>query len=202
MPDDRTKVDERHRIEVSMNENTSELTLLHTIMNIGEYDIKLAPWCMTVAEKGGVEIIPQCKKNTGLLSNRRVVFWPYSNVQDERFYMSDRYITLAQTDDERSFKVGVNNEDGWSAYVNKGSVFIKRFDFDLQGEYPDFSVNYETFTNGDIIEIETLGTLEVLKPGEFTQHEERWELTKCDEAFDRRNDESIDSFVIKYIRNF
>lgn len=199
-PGDRVKVGERHQIIVTLDESTSNVIIKHAIMNIAEYDIKLAPWCLTVAQKGGVEIVPQCRKDTGLLSNRRCVFWAYSDVQDERFYISDKYVTLAQTDKEKAFKVGVNNEDGWSAYVNKGQIFIKRFDYEQNGVYPDYNVNYETYTNQFIMEIETLGTLETLKPGEFTEHDERWELVPCGESFDRRSDGSIDAFVKKYIK--
>lgn len=199
MPEDREKVGERHMMVISMDDSTSDVIVKHAIKNIADYEIKLAPWCLTVAEKGGVEIVPQCTKDTGLLSNRRMVFWAYSDVQDPRFFMCDKYITLAQTDREQAFKIGVNNEDGWGAYLNNGQLFIKRFDFDNEGEYPDFSVNYETYTNQFIMEIESLGTLETLKPGEFTEYHERWQIKECSDSFDRQDPESIDAFVKKHI---
>lgn len=199
MPEDRVKVGERHMMTITMDENSSDVSIRHAIKNIADYDIKLAPWCLTVAEKGGVEIVPQCTKDTGLLSNRRAVFWAYSEVNDPRFYMCDKYITLAQTDREQAFKIGVNNEDGWGAYLNKGQLFIKRFDFDNTGEYPDYSVNYETYTNQFIMEIESLGTLENLRPGEFTEYEERWQVKECNDNFDRTDPASIDEFVKKHI---
>lgn len=199
MPDDREKVGERHMLVVTMDDSTSDVIVRHAIKNISDYEIKLAPWCLTVAEKGGVEIIPQSTKDTGLLSNRRMVFWAYSDVQDPRFFMCDKYITLAQTDREQAFKIGVNNEDGWGAYLNNGQLFIKRFDFDQQGEYPDFSVNYETYTNQFIMEIESLGTLETLRSGEFTEYIERWQIKECSDTFDRKDPDSIDEFVRKHI---
>ena len=199
MPEDREKVGERHVITVTLSENSSEVILNHAIRNIADYEIRLAPWCLTVAQKGGVEIIPQRTEDTGLLSNRRMVFWAYSDVKDERFFMGNRYLTLAQTDKEQAFKIGINNQDGWGAYLNNGQLFIKRFNFFDNCSYPDFEVNYETYTNRHIMEIETLGTLETLKPGEFTEHEERWELIACNDNFDRRDENSIDAFVHKYI---
>ena len=199
MPEDRVKVGERHIMTVTLDDTSSDVTVKHAIKNIADYDIKLAPWCLTVAEKGGVEILPQCTKDTGLLSNRRMVFWAYSNVNDPRFFVCDKYITLAQTDREEAFKIGVNNEDGWGAYLNNGQLFIKRFRFDPLGEYPDFSVNYETYTNQYIMEIESLGTVENLKPGDYTEYDEYWQIKECSETFDRKDENSIDNFVKKYI---
>ncbi len=199
MPEDRVKVGERHIMTVTLNDSSSDVTIKHAIKNIADYEIKLAPWCLTVAEKGGVEIFPLCTEDTGLLSNRRMVFWAYSDVRDPRFFMCDKYVTLAQTDREQAFKIGVNNQDGWGAYLNNGQLFIKRFDFDPTGEYPDFSVNYETYTNQFIMEIESLGTLESLRPGEYTEYDERWQIKECDDGFDRTDPDSIDSFVKKHI---
>ena len=199
MPEDRVKVGERHIMTVTLDDTTSDVTVKHAIKNIADYDIKLAPWCLTVAEKGGVEILPQCTRDTGLLSNRRMVFWAYSSVNDPRFFMCDKYITLAQTDREEAFKIGVNNEDGWGAYLNNGQLFIKRFRFDTLGEYPDYSVNYETYTNQYIMEIESLGTLEDLHPGDFTEYDEYWQIKECNDTFDRRDENSIDNFVKKHI---
>lgn len=199
MPDDRVKVGERHVITVTLDDKTSEVSVKHAIRNISDFDIRLSAWCMTVAEKGGIEIIPQCKRDAGLLSNRRVVLWSYADIQDERFYISDKYITLMQTEKEKAFKVGVNNEDGWCAYLNCGQLFIKRFDFDKNGVYPDYDVNFETYTNQFIVEIETLSTLETLKPNEYVEYEERWELKECEAMFNPRSDESIDKFVDEYV---
>ena len=199
MPEDKVKVGEQHIMTITLDDTSSDVTVKHAIKNIADYDIKLAPWCLTVAEKGGVEILPQCTKDTGLLSNRRMVFWAYSDVNDTRFFMCDKYITLAQTDKEEAFKIGVNNEDGWGAYLNNGQLFIKRFRFDTLGEYPDFSVNYETYTNQYIMEIESLGTLENLKPGDFTEYDECWQIKECNDTFDRKDEDSIDNFVKKYI---
>ena len=194
-PEPRTKVGEQHVMTVTLSENSTLVTIGHKVVNISDKELTLAPWCLTVADKGGVEIIPQCKKKTGLLSNRRLVIWEYTDIQDERFYVSDDYITLRQTDKNRSFKVGMNNEDGWCAYLNKGQLFRKLFDFDEKAEYPDYGCNYETFTDPFIMEIETLGALRTLKPGECSDYEERWDLRACSDSLDPRDNEDIDRFV-------
>lgn len=198
-PELRTKVGEKHVMTVTLSENSSDVTIGHKVMNISDKELTLAPWCLTVMDKGGVEVAPQCKKKTGLLSNRRIVLWEYTEAKDERYYQSDSYITLKQTDKAKSFKVGFNNEDGWGAYLNKGQLFIKRFDFDENAEYPDYGCNYETFTDPEIMEIESLGVLKTIKTGEFIEHEERWSLKACGDSFNPENESEIDAFVNKNI---
>ena len=42
------------------------------------------------------------------------------------------------------------------------------------GDYPDCGCSFETFTNADFLELETLGPLTRLHPGETVTHTERW----------------------------
>ncbi len=42
--------------------------------------------------------------------------------------------------------------------------------------YPDFGCSFETFTNAEILELETLGPLTRLRPGETVTHTEHWNL--------------------------
>lgn len=198
-PPPRTKVGEQHIMIITVAKNSSDVTVEHIIRNISDRTLKLAPWCMTVADNGGVEIMPQCKRPTGLLSNRRLVIWEYTKIYDERFFISDDYITLQQTSNPDAFKIGFNNEAGWCAYVNKGQIFKKTFAFDENAEYPDYNVNFETYTNQFILEIESLGALRELAPNAETSFTESWTITACDEKFDCKDNESIDGFVRKYI---
>lgn len=197
-PAPRTKVGERHTMRVTIDENGSGLEVYHSIENISADPIKLSPWCMTVGEKGGTLIIPQSREATGLLSNRRLVIWEYTDVNDERYFLSNKYITLRQTDKPEKFKIGTNNADGWCAYAADGQIFRKSFGYDKNAEYPDHGCNFEAFTDKHIIEIETLGILREIAPGEKNEAIERWSLIPCDSGFDPRNDESVDSFVEKY----
>ena len=197
-PDPRSKVGEQHVISVEMQESGSKLTVMHSIENISGHSITLSPWCMTVGEKGGTLIIPQSSERTGLLSNRRLVIWEYTDIRDERFYMSNKYITLRQTDKERKFKIGMNNTDGWCAYAAKGQIFRKGFDFVKDAEYPDHGCNFEAFTDQFIVEIETLGVLKELAPKDKNVSYEYWSLDECTDTFDPEDDDSIERFVKKY----
>lgn len=55
-------------------------------------------------------------------------------------------------------------------------MFIKPFGWEPWATYPDFGSNNELYAAGDYLEIETLGPLVTLAPGERTTHIERWFL--------------------------
>ena len=45
----------------------------------------------------------------------------------------------------------------------------------IEGErYPDFGSNFETFTNAEFLELETLGPLKRISAGETFVHNESW----------------------------
>ena len=61
-------------------------------------------------------------------------------------------------------------------YLNGGTLFVKRFTFQEGKPYPDQGCSFETFTNEDMLEIESLGPLVKLAPGDSVELLERWEL--------------------------
>ena len=84
------------------------------------------------------------------------------------------------------------NSDTWAAYLLNGEVFIKRAKADPNKSYPDFGCSFETFTNNEFLEIETLGPLTKLQPGKTVEHVEYWSLHRnvnlpeiTDDAIDR-----------------
>lgn len=181
------------------NTGSSKVQICHNIKNVSGAIVTLAPWAMTVCAAGGVEIFPQSQADNGLLSNRRNVFWSYSDINDERFFLGNKYGTLQQVKGAPGkFKIGINNEDGWAAVVNHGQIFLKNFKMNIDGNYPDYGCNFETFTNGIFLECESLGELKTLKNGQTVSLSEDWELIECRDSFDRRNEASIDAFVKKY----
>jgi len=98
-------------------------------------------------------------------------------MDDARVRWGDRFVILHQDPAVRQpFKLGLSTEAGWSAYFNRHSVFVKRFPFVPGDAYPDFGVNYESYTTDFMLEMETLSPLCTLQPGETMQHMESWLL--------------------------
>ena len=170
----------RKDMTVRLAENSSEVTLLHRATNEGTKPVEIATWGLSVMGQGGIEIIPQPplgEHPRDLLPNRLMVIWPYSDMTDARYRFGWRFITLRQTAGYPS-KIGLAHKMRWVAYLMRNTLFVKTFDYIEGAKYPDNGCNFETFTNSEMIEIESLGPLCNLAPGESTEHMEHWYL--CD----------------------
>ncbi len=166
-------------IEIRLNETRPQVVLHHELRNDGPWTVELAPWALTMFRLGGVGIFPQPTGNTdpaGLLANRQLTLWPYTRIDDPRLILRDDYILLRASGSLPPVKVGYYNPHGWQGYFLEGTLFIKRFDPHPGAPFPDGGCNTETYTNHQFIELESLGPLTRLAPGETIQHTETWEL--------------------------
>jgi len=170
-----------NNVQLKMVATMSEegiVTVEHFITNLAAWDIKLAPWAITVMNVGGLEVIPQATHKNGYLHNRSISLWDYSNMSDKRVTWEKEYVLLKTTPEcDGPFKLGISNYDGYVCYFNNGNLFIKKFDkFDDDTEYPDNNVNYETYTCTYMTEVETVGKFSTIKPKETISHKEIWQL--------------------------
>ena len=186
-------------IEITMIEDEPAVQVDHIIKNTGAWDIEFAHWCLTMLDKGGKEIIPMPKRKTGLLANRNITLWDYSEMNDERVYWGKDFITLTQNPNKANpFKLGLNNEDGWVAYFNNDQVFIKYFDPIIEGYYPDNGCTFESYTNALFLECESLSEFVQLEPGEESSFTEEWELYEANKV--PSNDEKeIADIINQYV---
>jgi len=168
------------QMEVRLDAATSTVTVVHRITNTGPWAVTFAPWALSVMAPGGKAIVPQVQRETGLLANRIISVWSYAKMNDPRIAWGERFITLQQDRTLPPFKIGTNNEEGWAAYHNGDNLFVKRYEHLQEGTYPDNGVSFETYTNELFLELETLGELKPVAPGETVKHTETWELYKAD----------------------
>jgi hypothetical protein len=151
----------------------------HRVYNRGAYHLELAPWSITVMNLGGECVWPQPKyqpQPEHLLPVRPMALWAYTNLGDERWTWSKEVCRLKQTDNREPQKIGCQLEQGIAGYSNHGNFFFKRFPYFEDVEYPDFGCNFETFTRNDMLEIESLGPMQVVAPGEYALHVEEHHL--------------------------
>lgn len=164
-------------ITVTMPDDAPSVSVFHSIENLGNWEIELAPWCLTMLCPGAKEVLPMPARETGLLPNRNFTFWPYSDLADPRLHLGRSFITLTQDAGiARPFKLGYNNEDGWAAAFTGRQVFLKFFEPEPGGAYPDNGCCFETYVNGSFLEAESLGEFALLAPGEAATAHEQWEL--------------------------
>ena len=162
-------------IEITISgDNAVDVT--HRLTNVGAWGCEAAIWALSVMAQGGLEVVPQPTLDTGLLHNRILAVWPYTKMNDSRVYWGDKYITLRQDKTaDCVLKFGINSQHGYAAYFNHGNMFVKYFPVG-GANYPDGGMSFETYTNNLMLEIESLGELRVIAPGECVSHTERWQL--------------------------
>lgn len=73
-------------------------------------------------------------------------------------------------------KVGAMVHEGWVVYSREQHLFVKTFNHVPGAVYPDLGCCVELFTDARFLEVETLGPLVNLEPGEATEHIEHWFL--------------------------
>jgi hypothetical protein len=172
---------EQHSIELILSPDKAAFTVTHRVTNNHTEALTLAPWAITQLAPGGVEILPQSRRETGLLADRLFAIWPYTDMGDKRLTWGDDLILIRPDPSvSRPLKIGMRCLDGWALYVNGDTAFRKNFVTLPDGVYPDFGVNFETYTNQNFLEMETIGQFLPLLPGQTAVHTETWTLTACD----------------------
>ena len=155
------------------------VTLHHEIVNRGPAPLQFAVWALTVMTPGGVEVIPQPplgEHPRDLLPNRRMIVWPFTDLSDPRLHLGPHLFTLRQQADGRPLKIGLCHAGGWAGYLLGRRFFAKTVAHDPNAVYADDGCNFETFTNHEMLEVESLAPLRTLAPGESAEHVERWTL--------------------------
>jgi hypothetical protein len=180
-------------IDVKLENAGTGVTLTHRLRNANLWDVELAPWALSVMSPGGTAIIPLPQKIShpgslepgekpdyrGFVPNMNLVMWPFTDLSDPRWRWGAQYITLKQdASAKKPTKLGMTHKMAWVAYLNQGVLFVKSIDYREGRQYTDGGSNFETFTNKDMLEIESLGSFEKIAPGKFVEHIERWWLLK------------------------
>ncbi len=166
-------------LEIQLNPDQPQVILRHELRNDGAWSVEFSAWALTMFRLGGIGIFPQPIGNvdeTGLLSNRQLVLWPYTQIHDPRLTLRDDFVLVHATLSLPPIKFGYYNPHGWMAYWLDGTLFVKRFDPQGDASYPDHGCNAESYCNDQFIELETLSPSQSIKPGESILHTELWEV--------------------------
>jgi hypothetical protein len=159
------------------------VTVDHKITNIADTEIEAAAWALTIMAPGGTVVIPNepfaAYSPDHLLPVRSMALWSYTDFTDPRWEFTKDALRLhVDQSIGQQQKIGVLNKQGWAAYEWEGLRFEKKVEFVESAVYPDLNSNFEFYTAGGFVEIETLSPLRSLAPGDTIEHQERWELTR------------------------
>ncbi len=167
---------------ITLDPQGSHVTVLHKLTNKGLFTVTMSCWAMSAMNKGGIAILPQepyQSHDDEVRPARSMTVWGYTDLTDPRWMIGKSVITLTQNPDiTTSQKIGILNKQGWSAYFHAGALFVKRFAYEKGKEYPDLGCNNETYADGVFLELETLGPLEKVDPGQAISFQEDWWLYK------------------------
>ena len=169
----------RKSIEIHLHSDRAALTLVHRLQNEGKQAVEFAPWAITQLKQGGIAILPQNLgpvDKTGLLPNRQLVIWPYTRLHDPRLELQDDLVLIRALPLTPPCKIGYFNRRGWAGYLQSGTLLLKHFAVQSASAYPDHGCNVEVYCNDQFIEVETLGPLAKLLPGDSTTEEETWDF--------------------------
>jgi hypothetical protein len=159
--------------------DTRTVRVTHTLTNRGLWAVKCAPWALTMLRGGGYGVLPLPPKGShagNLLPGYALVPWSYTDLSLAVWNLQRDFIGINVAKAKGAQKLGITRYPGWSAYWLDGTVFVKHAPLIAGAIYPDFGCAFETFTNGTMIELETLGPLTDLAPDRSVAHTEYWTL--------------------------
>lgn len=173
---------------IGLRDEGTKVDVTLRVTNVGPLVTELAPWAPTVMAPGGVEIIPQpphrnhpghpsnAKSPADYAPTQELILWPFFDFTDSRWTLGSRYFFLRQDSKKGPTKIGLAHRMGWVAYWNQGNLFVKHIQYVEGANYPDMGTNYQTFSNEDMLEMETVGILGRLAPGQSAELTESWQL--------------------------
>jgi hypothetical protein len=177
------------------------------VKNVGEAALDLAPWAITMLAPGSTAIMPLGEKAPHdmehLLPESQLSLWSYTDFSDERWTFLPDHLSLRHdaTPSGRFAmqKTGLFHPDGWVAGLSRRYALIKMVaEADKKSIFPDGGCNLEAFTNPEFLEIETLGSMTTLLPGEERVHSEWWKICELPEMISASD--AIEDIILPEIR--
>ncbi len=170
------------QIVVRMDATGTGVEVLHRLKNTTPWTLEYAPWAMSMMAQGGTAITgfpPRGKHPEMLSATNPLVMWAYTDLSDKRWRITKKYLALRNDPQiAEPQKIGTFNPKTWAAYLLGAELFVKQTAADPARTYPDFGCSFETFTNAEMLEMETLGPITKIEPGAAAEHTERWSLHK------------------------
>ncbi len=175
-------------MDVQLAAKGSRVSVVHRLKNTGSKPVELAPWAVTVLAPGGVAIVPQPPKKpypadpqkaqsaADYAPQQSLVFWPYFSFHNQGWNFGPKWITVHQGPKFGPTKVGMPHHLSWVGYLNAGTLFVKRIEYQEEKTYPDNGCNLEIFAKPDMLDLESLGPVVKLAPGTAVEHTETWDL--------------------------
>jgi hypothetical protein len=161
-----------------LGERTVRVT--HALTNHSLWPIETACWALTMFRPGGYAVVPLLPKGDhskgDFLPTYTMIPWSFTDLSEDCWDLHRDYIGIDVNAAPAAQKLGLSNYPGWSAYFVDGTTFVKHAKVVPGATYPDMGSAFETFTNGKMVELETLSPFTKIEPGKSIQHVEHWTI--------------------------
>ena len=162
-----------------LDPKTSRLECRQKIENVGDKTVEYCHWSRTFALGGGICVIPI--SDTSRFPNHYVMYEEGALInarpKDDRIRIRDGFLEILGA--PRKPKLGFDSRESWLAYaMPNDQMFVKSFEVDPNRVYNEvagltLSVWYP---DGPMCELEPIGPMERLQPGESASFTETWLL--------------------------
>ena len=196
-PDPRTGLQITRELE--LEPGAARAVLRRTLRNLSDRHVRWSLWDVTQLEcgdgRGGVR--PGCHMSVPLHPASRfpggyvVLYGPSDNPQ----WRTDQAGIFGIEYAGRLGKVGLDSQAGWVAFSDGEWAFVHRFEVRAGADYPDDGATVEVWTHGpgiaagvdfgqqqlrgEFMEMEVLGPLEPLAPGQAASAAIEWAACRC-----------------------
>lgn len=191
------------QIQVTLAPSGSQVTVRHQIRNAGKTTQDVAAWALSMMAQNGIGITgfpPRGKHPDVLPPTNPLIMWAFTDFTDPRLKLTKKYLTLKQDPQNTTpQKLGHFNLNTWAAYLLGSDLFVKRYQAQPNRTYPDMGSSFEIFTRNDMLEMETLGPIEHLAPGQTLTHVEHWSLHK-DVKIPSLTDDELDRVLLPILK--
>jgi hypothetical protein len=154
----------------------------HELSNAGPSAARVAAWAITQVRLGGIAMCPLLGNgNGGLQADRSLVLWPYTDPSDQRITYRPDGVSIEAAPGP-ALKLGAGPRPGALGYLLDGRLFTKTVAGEQpDAEYPDRGAVGQIYLNERFCELESVGPLTDLGPGESITHTEVWQLQPCED---------------------
>ncbi len=169
----------RFEREIYLSDRTSRVRLVERMRNVSKCDIEWSIWDVTQVNAPCWIVFPLHITNDDPKGWRRLLGPEYPDPHQVTAVGNVGVLKYSGSID----KIGNGSPEGWMVYIKDQIAYIKQWGVQtVDTVYPDGGCNLEVFTAdkamGGYVEMEVLGPIVKLKPGETAQLVEDWFLSR------------------------
>lgn len=160
--------------EVTLLEERGKARIVERMRNISNREVRWSIWDVTQVATPCFVVFP-AEKNSKFPEG--LYFFDEQSRKSSQWKIKDGLVIVNYKGE--TGKIGLDSSSGWMLYLKDSIAYVKRFPTFPRAEYPDEGCSVEVYTNSKdlpYLEMEILGPLVTLEPGEEYSTWEEWHL--------------------------